>query len=141
MNKIIIRVRGIIIHDGKLLLVKITKNNYYCLPGGKLEHGEDVKDCMKRELTEELGIEPEVGNLLYVNTFIDEENNHNLDFVFQILNGSEYFNKEKLEGSHSFELDNIIWISKEDKIDFMPQSIIDDFQKNNISPNTIKYLK
>jgi ADP-ribose pyrophosphatase len=32
-------------------------------PGGKLELGETLQECIKRELKEELGIEAEVGDL------------------------------------------------------------------------------
>ncbi|NEP02234.1 MAG: 8-oxo-dGTP diphosphatase MutT [Symploca sp. SIO2E9] len=33
-------------------------------PGGKIERGETVEECIKREITEELGIEIEVGSHL-----------------------------------------------------------------------------
>ena len=35
----------------------------YAFPGGKLELGETLQECIKRELKEELGIEAEVGDL------------------------------------------------------------------------------
>ena len=35
-------------------------------PGGKVEHGEGLVDCLKRELREELAIEVEVGGLFTV---------------------------------------------------------------------------
>lgn len=39
-------------------------------PGGGLEFGEGLVDCLKREFQEECGIEVEVGELFYVNDFV-----------------------------------------------------------------------
>lgn len=141
MKRIIIRVRGIIINDNKLLLVGITGNDYFCLPGGKLEYGEGVKECLERELIEELGVKPDVGNLLYVNTFIDINSNHNLDFVFEVLNGANYVNLDGLERTHAFELDKINWVSRNENINFLPKTIINDFKNDGILSNEVKYIK
>ncbi len=52
---------AIIEHDGKILLAKRKVDVPYPLlwefPGGKVEPGEDPKDCVVREIGEELGIE------------------------------------------------------------------------------------
>jgi len=141
MKQIIIRVRGVIIHEDKLLLVGINGNEYFCLPGGKLEHGEDVKECLQRELIEELGVKPDVGNLLYVNTFVDTRDNHNIDFVFEVLNGSNYVNLEGLERTHAFELDTVTWVSRNQDVNFLPNVIIQDFKNGTIDRNIVKYLK
>jgi len=141
MTQIIIRVRGIIINEDKLLLVGIVSNDYLCLPGGKLEHGEDVKQCLERELIEELGVKPDIGNLLYVNTFIDRDDNHNLDFVFEVLNGADYVNLEGIERTHAFELDKINWVSRDENVSFLPKTIIDDFKNGNIISNEVKFIK
>lgn len=141
MKQIIIRVRGIIAYEDKLLLVGINGNEYFCLPGGKLEHGEDVKECLQRELIEELGVKPDVGNLLYVNTFVDAKDNHNIDFVFEVLNGSEYVNLEGLERTHAFELDAVTWVSRNQEVNFLPSAIIQDFKNGTIDRNIVKYLK
>ncbi len=56
---------GIIIKDEKVLVVQRKPNSRRGLrwefPGGKVEKGEDPRQCLKRELNEELGIEVDVG--------------------------------------------------------------------------------
>ena len=72
-KNIIIKVRGVIIYEDKLLIVKHKQSEFMALPGGHLEYGEDVITCLKRELVEELGVVPEVGRLLYISTFMDKK--------------------------------------------------------------------
>lgn len=57
------RVAGLIIKDGKLLLVTGYNAEYYWTPGGKVDDNEDHEQALKREIREELGIE--VNNLRY----------------------------------------------------------------------------
>lgn len=48
------RVGGIIKKGDKYLVVKINKNNFYCLIGGHVGLGEDTETAVVRELKEEL---------------------------------------------------------------------------------------
>lgn len=51
---------GIVIQDGKILLIKKVGGPYdgkLDLPGGTIEFGERPEDALKRELMEEVGIE------------------------------------------------------------------------------------
>ena len=54
--------------DGKVLIARRGPGSalagYWEFPGGKLEPGEGAKECLARELREELGIECEVGDHL-----------------------------------------------------------------------------
>ncbi len=52
--------RGILIKDGKLLLLHSKDLDYYMLPGGGIEPDESETSCIKREMLEETGIEVEV---------------------------------------------------------------------------------
>lgn len=72
MRTIRIRVAGILIHDGKILLVKHEKNNetYWLLPGGGIEYGESVENALIREFQEEVGIDIKVGKLVLVHDSI-----------------------------------------------------------------------
>ena len=67
-----IRVYGILINDKKQVLVAdeyIRGGLYTKFPGGGLEFGEGTRDCLKRELHEELGIEAEIGDHIYTTDY------------------------------------------------------------------------
>ncbi|MEJ2005913.1 MAG: NUDIX domain-containing protein [Cyclobacteriaceae bacterium] len=61
-NRIRIRVCGILIRDGSLLLAEhrgIGENGSILIPpGGGVEFGESLKDALRREFREETGILP-----------------------------------------------------------------------------------
>lgn len=70
-----IRVRGIVIKNGKVLLIKRVRfeenkeNVYYVFPGGGLEDNETLEQGVKREVLEELGINVSVEKMKYVEHF------------------------------------------------------------------------
>ncbi len=82
---------GIILHDNKVLLAQRKKGKdlefKWELPGGKLEEGETLQECLCRELIEELNLKIVVKDLFMksehiyefggfvLNTFIAECNN------------------------------------------------------------------
>ena len=96
-----LRVRAIIEHDGLYLLVRNKYTpNFWCLPGGGVEQNEDIISALEREIIEELGIKPDVGNLLYVHT-LKGGNGYELPaFYFHIKNGQDYVNFEVSSSSH-----------------------------------------
>lgn len=53
------RVVGVIIKDGKILLIRRVKNGeeYYVFPGGSVEEGETQEEALKREMKEETGLD------------------------------------------------------------------------------------
>jgi len=57
------RVRGIIIDNGKIVLIERVKGDktYYIFPGGGVEDGETIPQALHREIKEELGVEISVG--------------------------------------------------------------------------------
>jgi 8-oxo-dGTP diphosphatase len=78
MSNFTVRVYGLIVHQSQLLVVDewiagrlITK-----FPGGGLEFGEGTRDCLKRELKEELGINAQIGEHFYTTDFFQQSNFH-----------------------------------------------------------------
>ncbi len=59
-NRFNIRVYALIVHDGHILITDEHRGGMHMskFPGGGLEWGEGVLDCLKRELLEELSQEP-----------------------------------------------------------------------------------
>lgn len=51
---------ALIVHDGKLLLLKMRHTGKYHLPGGGINIGERMEETLKREAQEETGIEIDV---------------------------------------------------------------------------------
>lgn len=141
-KKIVIRCRAIILHEGKLLVVKHTPDStFLALPGGHLEWGENVKECMRREVIEELGVEPKTGRLLYINNFIGTDNVHSIEFFFEITNGADYVDCEKLMRSHSAEIAKMIWASPSENINILPKTVNDDFKAGKLISDEVRFIK
>jgi 8-oxo-dGTP diphosphatase len=64
---------GILVRDSKILIAKRKAGGELAgkweFPGGKIESGETPEACLKRELTEELGIKSTVGDHLWDGTY------------------------------------------------------------------------
>jgi ADP-ribose pyrophosphatase YjhB (NUDIX family) len=141
-KKFVIRCRAIILHEGKLLLVRHPHDtSFAALPGGHLEWGEDVKKCLTREIIEELGIKPELGRLLYVHTYADGETTQSVEFFFEVTNGNKYVGRENVKRSHAYEIAEIVWASPTDDIRILPKSLAEDFKAGKILLDQIKYIK
>ncbi len=50
----------------KVLLTRRSDNGLWCLPGGKMEPGESVEECCRREVLEETGLVIETRRLIGV---------------------------------------------------------------------------
>ena len=56
-------VKGVLIHDGRVLLL-LNERGEWDLPGGRPDPGEDHRTALKREVREEAGLDVEVGAAL-----------------------------------------------------------------------------
>ncbi|HEV8102155.1 MAG TPA: NUDIX hydrolase [Gaiellaceae bacterium] len=62
---------GIVVRDGRVLLVHRPKYDDWTLPKGKAEADEPDEDCALREVHEETGLECELGRELGVTKYVD----------------------------------------------------------------------
>ncbi len=141
-KKTLIKVRAVILHEGQLLAVRHPHDmSFAALPGGHLEWDEDLKECLSREIIEELGVKPEINRLLYVNKYTQEDGKHYIEFFFEVKNSADYLNTEKLARSHAHEIAEIVWVSPTDDIRIMPKSLGEDFKVGRIISDEVRYIK
>lgn len=108
MNSRRIAVRGVILKGDTILCAKLKKTpgkdstdsvGYWCTPGGGVDEREPLVPALERELIEETGIKPVVGNLLYVQQFVHNDREQ-LEFFFHITNFEDYENIDLNATSH-----------------------------------------
>jgi mutator protein MutT len=60
---------AVIERDGKIFIARRKKEDHlqgiWEFPGGKVEEGESLQECLKRELLEELGIVADIAEQIY----------------------------------------------------------------------------
>jgi 8-oxo-dGTP pyrophosphatase MutT (NUDIX family) len=62
----IYRVAGVCVHEGHVLLHREESGDFWALPGGRPELFETSAAALEREMREEIGVDVEVGRLLWV---------------------------------------------------------------------------
>ena len=103
--------------------------------------GEDAQECLKREIIEELGVEPKIGRLLYINTFQESEGVQPFEFFFEVTNGADYLDSHNLDRTHAYEIENIIWASPEEEVHLRPERLAQDFKEGKILSDEPKFIK
>ena len=123
-QKIKVRVRLIIIRNGKILLSYQDAGFYYYI-GGKVEFGETLKEACIREVKEESDANFTFGKILFIRDFIQpEQNEHSVEFF--ILGSID-----KFSGIHG----------KNDELSTVKTHLewvdLDDLKKIDIKPSTL----
>ena len=136
-KKIKVRVRLVIIKNGKILLSWNNEDKYYFYIGGKLEFGETLKEACEREIAEECeGAKFTFKKILYIRDFIlPEKDEHSVEFF--ILGDIDKFTEidglkdQEFNGEHWQK-----WVSLSDlnKVKVFPvtltQRLLSDYQKH-----------
>jgi mutator protein MutT len=87
------RATAILVENGHVLLAgqKVTESlsRSWSLPGGTLEFGETLEECVIREVKEETGLDVVVDKLLYVcDRILDERHVVHITFIVKRVGGS-----------------------------------------------------
>lgn len=92
--------RGIVVKDGKMLVSREEKSDYWLIPGGGREGDESLADCCARELLEETGyiVEP-MEEILVMNEYYEEYRYISHFFICKVVGTGEQnlteFEKER----------------------------------------------
>lgn len=86
-GKFSVRTVAVVLHGDRVLIHRMEHDDFWSLPGGRVEFGEPAAAALARELHEELGVEAGVGRLLWLaeNFFaLGGHRYHELSFYFDV---------------------------------------------------------
>lgn len=123
--------KAVIIKDNKFLIVLRSPNAKYFpehwdFPGGKLEHGEDPKEGIKREILEETSLHVEPIDVVGVYE-MDLDNAGRNTHRFTVFSTKIISGKVKI----SFEHMDFKWISKEELLGMKIEPFMKQYLKDN----------
>jgi 8-oxo-dGTP diphosphatase len=104
-KRIEVRVAGILVRDGKVLMVKHRKpeGEYWVVPGGRLDYGETLCHALKREFNEELSLSVEVGKLVFLNDAAPVDGERHVLNIYFVVESDGRVDTGKLEGVEGAE--------------------------------------
>ena len=124
-KKFNIRVYGIVVHQGKILLSheNYRERHFTKFPGGGLEWGESTYDCLVREFKEEMNIDVTPGFLFHVTETVQVSSFYPEDQVIGIyflVNSNEFdkINTGERKGTNPDKGETFEWVALDDfKVD------------------------
>ena len=128
------RVGAIIKKDNKILLHRLSKFDFWLLPGGRVEMLENTENAIVRELEEEINVKSKVEGLAFSSeTFFKLGNTlyHELGFYyFTKLEDEKLYQKEEFYGEEGEEKLIYKWfdINELESIDLRPEFLVEYFK-------------
>ncbi len=103
-----LRVAGVALNGDGVLVHRTESDDFWTLPGGRGELLEPARDALKREMREELGVNVEVGRLVWiVENFFDYDGRsyHELALLFLMTlpRGSNLHEVAQFEGKERLD--------------------------------------
>ncbi|HWO78435.1 MAG TPA: NUDIX domain-containing protein [Bacillus sp. (in: firmicutes)] len=128
-NKIVVAVKGVIVNEGKVLLVKRAEDEvgggtWECA-GGKIEFGEQLESALIREVLEETGLSVTVERILYATTF-------HTDPTRQVVMLTYLCSSNSKAVTLSIEHTDSRWCTKEEMKLLLTPKIMKEFESHNV---------
>ena len=129
-NRVINASKGLILREGKVLILRRSLYDHtfagtWEFPGGKLEFGEKLEDCLCREVREETGLEVEVECLLYANTFLTHP-------WRQVVVVTYLCRPEEGEVRLSEEHTEYLWATAQELRERIPQKVLEELERYGV---------
>lgn len=133
-----IRCQAVILKDNQILVLKqynfINNEEYWLLPGGKVEEGETPEEAIKREIKEETNLDVDVKALLF-DEFTDTDSFYSRHMTFSCVPKGTSFEKIGNETVSFRKILELVWCSIINENDWNPYLLKSQF---NPSMNSIK---
>lgn len=126
-----LKTRAVILKNDNIFLVKDSRNNKFMLPGWTYEEWETIKESFKREVKEELWIEPIWDKIVSVREFEWYKWKKYIEFLFLVENVSDFEKINKSICTHWCEWTEC-WFYKIDEIknlDVLPLELWEYLEK------------
>ena len=138
------RAVGIIKKDDKYLILNVDNSEYYHIPGGHIEIGEDSLTSVTREVKEELGYTVKTANLFCIQENFYEKKDiphHGVeyDYLIETEDELETIDREFIENDRGIMKNlQIKWVSIDElkEIDLRPFTVKELMIKNKIDTLT-----
>lgn len=121
-------------NQGKVLLVKPSRGynkDRWTLPGGFLVYGEPPKRAVRREVKEEIGVEPKLGELANVFSEVGASNSHQWVIFYYMAEISG--DPGRIEPSH--EIKQLKWFRPDEAVSALHSPIMSRGYEEIISEN------
>lgn len=126
----VIAVGAVVIHEGKVLLVRRAKppaQDQWSIPGGSVELGEPMEAAVERETLEETGITVKAGKPVFAFDVVKRDDSGRIRFHYVIVDfDAQYISGVLIAGDDALEAR---WVSKTELIGL------------NVNPRTAELLK
>mgnify|MGYP001277028966 FL=1 len=129
-GKIIVALKAVIVFEGRILIIKRSDYDDFGagtweFPGGRINFGEELHECLEREVMEETGLQIKVGEVLYASTFLTSESRQVVVITYLCTSKT---NKIKL----SFEHSDYLWANRGLIQEKLYRTILEDMISNNV---------
>ncbi|RDI45816.1 NUDIX hydrolase [Falsibacillus pallidus] len=129
-NQIVMAVKGIILHEGKFLIVQRSPHDSgggtWEFPGGKLDFGEQLESALAREIEEETGLSASVKRILYATSFFTHAHR-------QVVINTYLCTADRNDVTLSFEHSDHKWVDFADAQNYLPENIKHDFERYQVA--------
>lgn len=109
--------KAIIVKDGKVLLMRDSREGrvIWELPGGRMNINEEPKAALQREIREELGVEVVVGEVVYMEQFLQGSEGK---LAFMIAYATTLVDREAVFQTDPTEVCEIAWVSSRELLQY-----------------------